>query len=64
MIDLDPREKFQHERIEPTEDLKEISIGLEAHQTTKIGTTLDPLEEATITALLRKKRRPVCLATF
>jgi len=40
MIDLDPREDLQHERIEPTKDLKETTIGPEAHQTTKIGTSL------------------------
>jgi hypothetical protein len=40
MMDLDPREDFQQERIEPTEDLKEVPIGPEAHQTTKIGTSL------------------------
>lgn len=27
MIDLDPREEFQYERLEPTKDLKEIAIG-------------------------------------
>jgi hypothetical protein len=35
MIDLYPREDFRHECLEPTEDLKEIAIGPEAHQTTK-----------------------------
>jgi hypothetical protein len=54
MVDLDPMEDFQSEHIEPTEDLKEISIGPEAHKTTKIGTTLDPQEEAAIIALLKR----------
>jgi len=54
MIDLDPREDFQHERLEPTEDLKEISIGPKAHQTTKIRRSLDQVEEAALTNLLRK----------
>jgi len=49
MIDLDPREVFQHERLDPTEDLKEIAIGPEAHQTTKIGTSLNQMEEAALT---------------
>jgi len=44
MIDLDPREEFHHERLEPTEDLKEVAIGPETDQTTKIGTTMDPLK--------------------
>jgi len=64
MIDLDPREDFQHECLEPTEYLKEISIAPEPHQTTKIRTTLDPLEDAALMTLLKKKRRSICLATF
>lgn len=54
MIDLDPREDFQQERLEPTKDLKEISIGPEVHQTTKIGTSLSPDEETTLINLLRR----------
>lgn len=54
MIDLDPREDFQQERLVPTEDLKEISIGPETHHTTKIGTSLSPGEETTLINLLRK----------
>jgi hypothetical protein len=54
MIDLDPREEFQQERLEPTEDLKEISIGPQTHQTTKIGTSLPPEEEVALVNLLRK----------
>lgn len=54
MIDLDPREDFQQELLEPTEDLKVISIGLEAHQTTKIGTSLSTVVETALTNLLRK----------
>jgi hypothetical protein len=54
MIDLDPREDFQQERLEPTEDLKEISIGPETHHTTKIGTSLSPEEETALIDLLRR----------
>jgi hypothetical protein len=54
MIDLDPREDFQQERLEPTEDLKEVSIGPETHHTTKIGTSLGPEEETALINLLRK----------
>jgi hypothetical protein len=53
MIDLDPIEDFQQERLEPTEDLKEVSIGPEAHQTTKISTSLSPAEESALTDLLQ-----------
>jgi hypothetical protein len=54
MIDLDPREGFQQERLEPTEELKEVSIGPEAHHTTKIGTSLSPEEEVALVKLLQK----------
>jgi len=54
VVDLDPREYFHHDRLEPTEDLKEIAIGPEAHKTTKIGTSLDPTEEAALINLLKK----------
>jgi hypothetical protein len=54
MIDLDPREDFQQERIEPMEDLKEVPIGPEAHQTTKIGTFLSQEEETALVNLLRR----------
>jgi len=32
MIDLDPREEFQQERLEPTEVHKEVMIGTQPHQ--------------------------------
>jgi hypothetical protein len=54
MIDLDPREDFQQERLEPFEDLKDIFIGPEAHHTTKIGTSLSLEEEAALVDLLRR----------
>lgn len=54
MIDLDPREEHQQERIEPTEDLKEVCIGPEPHQVTKLGTSLPPEEELALTRLLQE----------
>jgi hypothetical protein len=54
MIDVDPREEYQQEHLQPTEDLKEIHIGSQPHQTTKIGTSLDPIEEEVVINLLRK----------
>jgi hypothetical protein len=53
MIDLDPREEYQKERIKPTEDLKEVRIGPEPHQVTKLGISLQPEEECTLTKLLQ-----------
>jgi hypothetical protein len=53
MIDLDPREVYQKERIKPTEDLKEVCIGPEPHQVTKLGTFLQLEEECTLTKLLQ-----------
>jgi len=32
MIDLEPREEYQQERLEPTEDFKEVMIGSQPHQ--------------------------------
>lgn len=40
--------------MEPTEDLKEILIGPETHQKTKIGTSLSTAEETALTNLLRR----------
>jgi len=45
MMDLNPREEYQQERLEPTEALKEVMIGPHPHQSTKIGTSLAPSEE-------------------
>jgi len=54
MIDLDPREEYQQERLDPTEDLKEVMIGSQPHQSTKIGTSLAPSEEKYLIQLLRR----------
>jgi hypothetical protein len=53
MIDLDPREEFHQEHIEPTEELKEVQIGPEPHQTTKLDTSLNLAEETSLTQLLK-----------
>jgi len=53
-VDLDPREEYQQERLEPTETLKEVAIGPHPHQSTKIGTSLAPSEEEGLIDLLRK----------
>ena len=53
MIDLDPREEYHQERIEPTADQKEVRINPKPHQVIKLGTSLDPDEELALTQLLR-----------
>jgi len=53
MIDLDPREEYQQERLEPIENLKEVMIGSQPHQSTKIGTSLTPSEEKDLIQLLK-----------
>jgi len=54
MIDLDPCEEHQQERLEPTQALKEVMIGPHPHQSTKIGTSLAPSEEENLIQLLQK----------
>jgi len=44
MIDLDPREEYQQEDLEPSKDLKETRKGSRPHQTTKIGTSRNQLK--------------------
>jgi hypothetical protein len=39
-LDLDPREEFQDRRVSPIEELEQVQIGEEAHQTTNVGTAL------------------------
>jgi len=54
MIDLDLREEYQHERLEPAEALKEVMIGPHPHQSTKIGNSQAPSEEEDLIQLLRR----------
>jgi predicted HAD superfamily phosphohydrolase len=53
-LDLDPREEFQDRRVSPIEELEKVQIGEEAHQTTNIGTSLQPEEREKILATLKK----------
>ncbi|GAU44843.1 hypothetical protein TSUD_400440 [Trifolium subterraneum] len=53
---IDPRDKFQDSRISPIEDLEQVQIGEHSHQTTNIGTSLQPKERERIVTLLRSNR--------
>jgi hypothetical protein len=53
-LDLDPREEFQDRRVSPIEELEKVQIGSEAHQTTNIGTSMQPEEREKILATLKK----------
>ncbi|MCI63459.1 hypothetical protein A2U01_0084716, partial [Trifolium medium] len=46
--DLDPREAFQDRRVSPIEELEQVQIGEKPHQTTNLGTALQPTEKARI----------------
>jgi hypothetical protein len=54
MIDLDPREEYQQERIKSIEDLKEVLISPEPHQVTRLATSLQPEEDLALTQLLKE----------
>ncbi|GAU22813.1 hypothetical protein TSUD_142530 [Trifolium subterraneum] len=56
VTDLDPREEFQDRRVSPIEDLEQVQIGEHSHQTTNIGTSLQPDERERIVTLLRNNR--------
>jgi hypothetical protein len=53
-LDLDPREEFQDRRVSPIEELEKVQIGEETHQTTNIGTSLQPEEREKILATLKR----------
>ncbi|GAU33358.1 hypothetical protein TSUD_364830 [Trifolium subterraneum] len=53
---LDPREEFQDRRVSPIEDLELVQIGEQSHQTTNIGTSLQPEEREKIITILRNNR--------
>jgi hypothetical protein len=40
--------------VSPIEELEEVQIGEEQHQTTSIGTTMDPKEREEVLAILKK----------
>ncbi|RDX78659.1 hypothetical protein CR513_41033, partial [Mucuna pruriens] len=52
-LDLDLRSQIGREGPLPAEDLKEVQLGPEQEQTTKIGTTMSQKEEEMLTAILR-----------
>ncbi|WJX56837.1 hypothetical protein P8452_42457 [Trifolium repens] len=54
MTELDPREDFQERRVSPIEELEEIQIGKEQHQTTSIGTAMGEKERRDVLAILRE----------
>ncbi|GAU51914.1 hypothetical protein TSUD_416970, partial [Trifolium subterraneum] len=54
--DLDPREEFHDRRVSPIEDLEQVQIGEQPHQTTNIGTSLQPEEREKIITILRNNR--------
>ncbi|KAK2450290.1 hypothetical protein QL285_009417 [Trifolium repens] len=54
MTELDPREDFQERRVSPIEELEEIQIGKEQHQTTSIGTAMGEEERRDVLAILRE----------
>ncbi|GAU16859.1 hypothetical protein TSUD_368080 [Trifolium subterraneum] len=56
ITDLDHREEFQDRRVSPIEDLEQVQIGEQPHQTTNIGTSLHPEEKERIIAILRNNR--------
>ncbi|GAU41237.1 hypothetical protein TSUD_280360 [Trifolium subterraneum] len=53
ITDLDPREEFQDRRVSIIEDLEQVQIGEQPHQTTNVGTSLHPEEKEKIIAILR-----------
>ncbi|PNY11290.1 gag-pol polyprotein [Trifolium pratense] len=52
--DMDPREEFQDRRVSPIEELEQVQIGEEPHQTTNLGTTLLHSEREKIMKILKK----------
>ncbi|GAU42470.1 hypothetical protein TSUD_100820 [Trifolium subterraneum] len=54
--DLDPREELQDRRVSPIEDLEQVQIGEQPHQTTNVGTSLHLEEKERIIAILRNNR--------
>ena len=55
MIDLDPQ-KNTEDRIQPEGETKEISIGMQSDQVTKIGGALKPEEEELLGALILENK--------
>lgn len=53
-MNLDPRIDPEKERVTPTKDLKDVYIGSQDFQTTKLGTPLTEIEEEDLIVILRK----------
>jgi hypothetical protein len=51
---LDPREEFYEEIVSPIDELEEVQIGKEEHQTTKLGVNMQPEERMEIFVILKK----------
>ncbi|GAU43838.1 hypothetical protein TSUD_371170 [Trifolium subterraneum] len=56
ITDMDPREEFQDMRVSPIEDLEQVQIGEQSHQTTNIRTSLQPAKKERIITILRNNR--------
>jgi hypothetical protein len=54
VAELDPREDFQERRVSPIEELEEVQIGKEQHQTTSIGTAMGEEERRNVLTILRE----------
>ncbi|RDX78613.1 hypothetical protein CR513_41081, partial [Mucuna pruriens] len=52
-LDLDPRDRYEHEGPYPAEDLKDIQLGFRPEQTTKIGTAMNLDEEDLLVTFLK-----------
>ncbi|WJX83768.1 hypothetical protein P8452_66405 [Trifolium repens] len=52
--DLDPREEFREDRVSPIEEVEEVQIGGEAHQTTNLGNNMKSEEREKILEILRR----------
>ncbi|CAJ2637529.1 unnamed protein product [Trifolium pratense] len=54
IADMDPWEEFQDKRVSPIEELEQVQIGEEPHQTTNLGTALSHTERENIMKILKK----------
>jgi hypothetical protein len=52
--DLDPREEHKEDRVSPMGELEEVQIGRENHQTTSLGTNMQPEERGRILEILKR----------
>jgi hypothetical protein len=52
--DLNPREEYKDDRVSPIGELEEIQIGKESHQTTNLGSDMQPEEKGRILDILKR----------